>query len=87
MANNTKENKKEAREVKQLSLLTTEQELENGNWFWCNKKKGGGWLLPIQCTSRQHKEEESCVRCAQGNVVRAFDPAARIDKARPDIEL
>ena len=85
MANNTKENKKEVKEAKEFSLFVTEQELEEGKRFWCNREDC--WLLPVQCTNRQDTKEEGCVRCAQGNVVRTFDPMARADSNRPDIEL
>lgn len=82
---NGKENRKFVKKKKEESLSQTELELRDGSKFWCNRS--GCWLTSAQCVARQHRQEEGCVRCAQGNTVKEIMGIEVVKHGRRDIEL
>ena len=63
----TKNRKAEKRKAQKLSMEQTAREVSSSDRFWC--ARNGQFIYTIVCISRQDKEREGCVSCAQGTVV------------------
>ena len=70
MVANTKQNRKEKREVQKALLTRTEKELNSKGRFWCYRKEQ--WTRQEVCIHRQDRLENGCVSCKQGSVVKQF---------------
>ena len=64
---NAKEMKAEKRKAQKFSIEQTVKEVSSKDKFWCNRN--GQFVYVVVCVSRQAKEKEGCVSCAQGIVV------------------
>ena len=65
---NTKQARAKVRKSKQKALEYTQDEVILKGRFWCNRNNQ--FIYAVACINRQDKQENGCLRCKQGQIVK-----------------